>query len=174
MFANAFPSAPELTSTGQVVSTGSRQWSPMVLIPNEDGAPFKAESKRDGLEEGTLERFTVWIADDPRDEPHDHPWPFESVILTGGYSERRYRRQADDTYVFVGTRVYRAGDRVVVPSGDAHVVFDVLPGTTTHMFIGKLVAGPSDWGHVIDGRLVKNVASPDFLRRLNALKPPVT
>jgi hypothetical protein len=42
------------------------------------------------------------------------------------------------------------------------------------MFIGKLVAGPGDWGHVVDGRLVKAVASPDFLRRLKALKPPVT
>lgn len=167
-------SAPQLTSTGQLVSTGSRQWSPMVLIPNEDGAPFKAECKRDGLEEGTLERFTVWIADDPRDEPHDHPWPFESQILTGGYSERRFRRQEDGTYVFVGDFTYKAGDRVIVPAGDAHVVFDVLPGTTTHMFIGKLVAGPGDWGHIVNGRRVKNEASLDFLRRLNALKPPVT
>ncbi len=167
------PPSPLLTSTGQLVSTGSRQWGPFVLIPGPDGAPFKAEAKRDGVEPGTLERFTVWIDGDPREDPHDHPWPFESLIVTGGYTELRYRRQEDGSYLFIGEFTYTAGDRVLVPAGDAHVVYDVLPGTTTHMFIGKLVAGPGDWGHVVNGRWEKNVPSRDFLERLTALKPPV-
>jgi hypothetical protein len=167
-----------LTSTGRDTANQTREWGPWTLIPDQQGAPYKMERVRAGEEEGTLERFTVWRADDPRDDPHDHPWPFVSRVLTGGYSERRYRRQADGTYLPVGTFTYRAGDWVTVPAGDAHVVFDVLPGTTTHMTIGRLTAGPKDWGHVVFDEEtetlvhVKNVTSPEFLAHFRALNTP--
>lgn len=167
------PTAPT-TTTGLPTAGLGRAWGPFVLIPGLGGAPYKAESRRDGVEPGSLERFTVWIADDPRPEPHDHPWPFVSTILTGGYSERRFRRGADGAWAPLGVFVWRAGQTLAVPAGDAHVVFDVLPGTTTHMLMGPLTAGPRDWGHLLpgaDGALAWTpaAASPEFLAQLGAL-----
>jgi len=163
------------TSTGLAASNLGRTWSPFNLIPDQLGAPFKAESRRDGEEPDTLERFTVWIGDDPRDDPHTHTWPFTSTILTGGYTERRYRKGPDGEWREIGVYVHRKGAVVEVPAGDAHVVYDVLPGTTTHMKIGKLTAGPRDWGHLVQadssGELtyVPNESDPSFLGRLQAL-----
>jgi hypothetical protein len=164
----------DTTTTGLPAQGLGRAWSPFTLIPGRAGAPYKAESRRDGEVPGTLERFTVWIADDPRPEPHDHPWPFASAILTGGYSERRFRRGADGAWAARGVFVWRAGQTVEVPAGDAHVVFDVLPGTTTHMRIGPLTAGPRDWGHLLPGPAgalvwTQAAASPEFLAQLAAL-----
>lgn len=167
-----------LTSTGRDTANQTREWGPFVLIPGLNGEPYKAEKVRAGVESGTLERFTVWIADDPRSDPHDHPWPFESEILTGGYSEHRYRRQADGTYTFVGTFRYRTGDTVTMPAGDAHVVYNVLPGTTTHMKIGHLTAGPRDWGHIVTNHEtgtmvhVPNATGSMFLAHFRALNTP--
>lgn len=162
------------TTTGLAVSNLGREWGPFNLIPGRDGAPYKAESRRDGVEPGTLERFTVWIGDDPRLDPHTHPWYFESIILSGGYSERRLRKGPDGVWADAGVFHYRAGDRVEVPANHAHVVFAVLPGTTTHMFIGPLVAGPKDWGHLVpdsDGVLQyqQAVTTPVFLEALKVL-----
>lgn len=178
--AGTSPTAPALTTTGLPTSGLGRAWSPFVLIPGRDGAPYKAESRRDGEQPGTLERFTVWISDDPRDDPHTHPWPFVSRILTGGYTESRYRKGADGEWREVGVFTWRAGDVVEVPAGDAHVVFHVLPGTTTHMLIGKLTAGPQDWGHLVDSddgtrlEYVPVSLDPAFKARLDALnKRPV-
>jgi hypothetical protein len=163
------------TTTGQQAANIGRDWTPFTIIPAPNGAPFKIESRRDGEEPGTLERFTVWLADDPRPEaPHTHPWPFRSVIKTGGYSERRFRRDENGVWTAVGVFTYSEGDVVEVPAGDAHAVFDVLPGTTTHMFIGRLTAGPKDWGHIVrnaDGEWVYHPVEPDpsFLARFRAL-----
>lgn len=30
--------------------------------------------------------------------PHDHPWPFDSLILAGGYEENEYTLHADGSY----------------------------------------------------------------------------
>lgn len=162
------------TSTGLATSNLGREWSPFVLIPNQSGAPFKAESRRDGEEPGTLERFTVWIFDDPRSDPHTHPWPFTSEIVTGGYTEDRYRLDSEGNFRHIGSFVWRAGDTVHVPEGEAHVVYNVLPGTTTHMKIGKPPVGPRHWGHLVpdaDGvlRYVPNESDPAFMGRLKAL-----
>jgi len=171
----AAPPAPALTTTGLATAGLGRAWSPFVLIPGLDGAPYKAESRRDGEEPGTLERFSVWIFNDPRDDPHTHPWPFTSRILTGGYSERRYRKGPDGEWREIGVYVHRAGAVVEMPAGDAHVVFDVKEGTTTHMLIGKLIAGAQDWGHLVedeDGtRLGYVPVQPDaaFKSRLDVL-----
>lgn len=164
------------TSTGQAIPT-SREWGERKAIPGRMGAPFKLERSRAGIEEGTTERFTVWIDDDPRHEPHDHPWPFTSTLLSGGYTEDRYRQDRSGQWRKIGTVTYRKGDTVHVPAGDAHVVYDVLPGTTTHMLIGKLTAGPRDWGHLVidesgDLQWMQNVASPEFLQALAVLNTP--
>jgi hypothetical protein len=166
--------APTTTTTGQQAANIGRAWTPFTLIPAPNGAPFKVESRRDGEEPGTLERFTVWLADDPRPEaPHTHPWAFTSRILMGGYSERRFRRDENGVWVEVGTFTYYAGDVVEVPAGDAHVVFNVLPGTLTHMVIGRLTAGPKDWGHITNttGEWEYAPVEPDpgFLGRFKAL-----
>lgn len=33
--------------------------------------------------------------------PHDHPWPFNSTILVGGYEEEEYILHSDGTYTLV-------------------------------------------------------------------------
>lgn len=164
----------DTTTTGQKAVNIGREWSPFVFIPGNNGAPYKAESKRDGVEPGTLERFTVWLDDDPRDDPHTHPWPFVSTILSGGYRERRYRK-VDGIWRCIGERIYSVGDFVAMPADEAHVVFGVWPGTTTHMKIGQLTAGPRDWGHIIEAedaalqQFVPATATPEFLATMAIL-----
>jgi len=145
--------SPQTTSTGQALPT-DRAWGPWIFIPNPiTGAPYKAQRTRAGLEEGTSERLTIWFSDDPRDlEPHTHPWPFTVTVLpspTGspvGYLEEVW---TFDEAGRASVELYKrtAGETFEVPAGRAHHVGDVVPGTMTHMIIGKLTAGPKDWGH---------------------------
>ena len=166
------------TTTGQAVSGLGREWTAFRHIPGLDGLAYKSESRRDGELPGTLERWTIWHKPDPRtDMPHTHPWPFVSLICSGGYREARYRLDPQtNKWSFVGDFWHKAGDFVVVDRYDAHIITEVLPGTVTHMLIGPLFAGAQDWGHVnlATGQLEPAKASPDFLRWLSELnaKPP--
>lgn len=164
-----------LTSTGRDVATQTREWGPWVMIPGKNGTPYKVERTRAGEEPGTQERFTAWVSGDPRLDPHTHPWPFEATIKTGGYTERRYYN-VNGEWMLKHVIEYRPGDVMSVPSDEAHVIFNVLPGTTTHMRMGKLVAGPKDWGHLVytvEGfEYVKNEVDPEFMGRFKILNTP--
>lgn len=163
---------PTTTTTGQAVSGLGRDWAPFRHIPGLDGLAYKSESRRDGEQPGTLERWTVWHKPDPRRDPHTHPWPFVSRICSGGYREARYVRN-DDTglWEFVGDIWYREGDLVVVGERTAHSIVELLPGTVTHMLIGQLFGSPQDWGHLNlnNGEVVPAKASPEFLKALGDL-----
>jgi hypothetical protein len=170
-------SPAQTTSTGQALPT-DRAWGPWVFIPNPfTGAPYKAQRTRAGVEEGTSERLTIWLGDDPRDgEPHDHPWPFTTTIIPSptrggtGYLEEVWTFDAaGKPTVEVFWR--GAGETFEVPAGRAHHVRNVVPGTMTHMVIGKLTAGPKDWGHWTPGadgtyKYSLAQASPEFLQLL--------
>lgn len=169
-------SAANVTTTGQAVSGLGRDWSPFRHIPGPDGITYKSESRRDGELPGELERWTVWHRPDPRQEPHTHPWPFASKICSGGYLESRYVRSASGRWEFSGEDWYKEGDIVLVGENVAHSILEILPGTVTHMLIGRLFGGPQDWGYLNTHThtIEPAVASPEFLKSLRELnaKPP--
>ena len=65
------------------------------------------------------------LAEDPGRDPHDHPWPFRSVILRGWYLEQR------------GTRHARreAGQSYRLGRGEFHRIVQVADGGAWTLFI---------------------------------------
>lgn len=77
-----------------------------------------------------LHRFT---GPDPRPTLHDHPWKFLSIVLRGGYTERRL----DQTTLEVDEQhhVRRVN---YMPPGGAHAIMSLDRNPTwTLMFVGK-------------------------------------
>lgn len=65
------------------------------------------------------------LAEDPGRDPHDHPWPFRSVILRGWYLEQR------------GTRHARreAGQSYRLGRGEFHRIVQVADGGAWTLFV---------------------------------------
>lgn len=63
--------------------------TPPLHIPDGKGEAFKTELVLERSEERTV-KIQWWYADDPRKDPHNHPWSFQSEILSGGYTEDRW------------------------------------------------------------------------------------
>jgi hypothetical protein len=57
-------------------------------------------------------------SDEGRD-PHDHPWPFLTIILRGGYWETRYDRETGEE---VGTKWHGPGSVLFRPAGAFHML----------------------------------------------------
>lgn len=107
-------------------------------------------------------RLTWWHEPDPRQDPHNHPWSFRSLILSGGYTERR---------VTGGDRTYRAGDINDVGAFAFHTVAEVLPNTVTLMICGPYAKG-GEWGHLVgDGGFVPAKAEVSFIEAIKAINP---
>lgn len=81
-----------------------------------------------------------------RDEPHDHPWPNASLVLSGWYREDVYR---DGRYV--GWFHRPPGMLVLRESGAVHAITEVAEGT-----ISLFATLPKEraWGFLIDGRIM--------------------
>lgn len=78
---------------------------------------------------------------DPRPTLHDHPWNFVSLVLRGGYTERRLN-PADMT---VNER-HRVGFLNVMRTHDAHAIVRLWRQPTwTLMFVGRRVR---TWGYL--------------------------
>lgn len=70
---------------------------------------------------------------DPRETLHDHPWNFWSIVLRGGYIERRLDPV---TMVVNETHLIRRFNRV--HAGDAHAIMRLLRSPTwTLMLVGR-------------------------------------
>ena len=87
-----------------------------------------------------LHRF---VAPDVGVDPHDHPWPFLSVVLSGAYSELVY----DHLNLRAAPRNVhrRAGDVIYRPAEWTHRIVDITaPGDT----ITLVICGPRryHWG----------------------------
>ena len=74
-----------------------------------------------------------WFKPDPRSTPHNHPWPFFSLIIWGWYVERRIGGRQSIRWINV---VHRQ---------DFHSVAEVKPGTWSLMFVGR---DRGDWGYL--------------------------
>jgi hypothetical protein len=86
-------------------------------------------------------------SDEGRD-PHDHPWPYLTVILRGGYWERRY----DDLGGHISTKWHGPGSVLYRPANSWHRL-DLLEGQTTWtLFCTGRYA--QSWGFNVDGRKV--------------------
>ena len=74
-----------------------------------------------------------WFKPDPRQTPHNHPWPFVSVILFGTYFEKRIN----------GDRWVRWFN--IVRRNDFHTVSKVASNTWSLMFVGR---DHGTWGYL--------------------------
>ncbi len=172
------------TTSSGLPLTSALLAAPPVHIPDDGDGSYKTELVLERSPERTV-KILWWHADDPRPEPHNHPWDFTSEILHGGYTEDRY--VAVDTggggiQVAHTVHTYRAGDHNVVPrrlpDEDPrllcevfHNVRDVLPGTVTRMTCGPAVPG-NVWHYLRlpDGHLLSS-DDPSFIARFHRLNP---
>lgn len=139
-----------------------------IHIPDGNGGSYKTELALFRSAERT-EKIIWWHADDPRPEPHNHPWDFQSTILNGGYTEHRWWQE--DGIWNSETKIYRAGDVNVVKANVFHVVVNVLPQTITHLICGK-ASENNLWGYLNLDDLTyipakKEVSFVEDLKKLN-------
>lgn len=80
---------------------------------------------------------------DNADHPHDHPWDARTIILDGGYVERRHH---------ASPRIMRRCDTAPIRHGDYHHIEHVTPGGVWTLFITWDYQG--SWGFLVNGKKV--------------------
>jgi hypothetical protein len=169
MTENPFSDGTWETTAGGLALSHDMLAAPPVHIPDGRGGAYKTELTIERGPDRTV-KILWWYADDPRTEPHNHPWAFTSEILTGGYTDERYRLASDGT-IDHETVVVRAGDVNVVPADLYHRVTDVMPGTVTRMTCGSATEGNA-WGYldIVSGEISPS-HDPMFVANLRAINP---
>lgn len=76
-------------------------------------------------------------------DPHDHPWPFASLILSGGYRETVWDNPADLCVAHAATR--RQGSWHVMPMTSAHKITHVNGALWTLVLTGPRRASWGFW-----------------------------
>ncbi|MBY8887267.1 hypothetical protein K7472_20830 [Streptomyces sp. PTM05] len=147
------------------------------LVPDGSGRLSKAELTLAEGRDRTV-KFNVWYAPDLRGPggvpcPHSHPWPFESKILLGGYTEDRYVLDGGQVRAETG-RKHVQGTANPVGRDLYHEVVELhtAPGATmTLMLCGQGERGT--WGHLdpATGSVTPPQRDPFFPERLRALNP---
>ena len=100
-------------------------WGWCTELRNDDGQPnFREWGIRVPGQMVGLAVHHLPVADQ-RETPHGHPWPFVSIILSGGYTEL-VRADDGDTI-----RTWRAGSFHLFPTWLTHRVIAVEPETWT-------------------------------------------
>lgn len=166
--------APELPPLTWDVFTAAASWW---LVPDGSGRLSKAELTLTEDRDRTV-KINVWYAPDLRGPdgapcPHSHPWPFESKILLGGYSEDRYVLDRGQVLAELG-REHVQGDTNTVGRDLYHEVaaLHTAPGATvTLMLCGRGERGA--WGHLdpATGTVAPPQRDPHFPAHLRALNP---
>jgi len=87
-------------------------------------------------------------------DPHDHPWPYLTVVLFGGYWEERY----DDEGMCISQRWHGPGSILYRPAGSWHRL-DLPPGKDCWTLF---ITGPyrQRWGFNVRG---KKIPHKDYL-----------
>lgn len=161
------------TTTGGQPLIAAQLVTPPIHIPNGKGGAYKTELAVERSPEKTI-KILWWHEDDPRPEPHNHPWPFKSDILSGGYSEHRYWVQ--NGQVVSEIKTYRAGDVNDMPANVFHVVYDVQPQTVTRLTCGA-AAPDNEWGYLdVETGAYTSARDPkfadnSFIEKLRAINP---
>ena len=94
-----------------------------------------------------------FLKGDP-DDVHDHPWPYATLILKGGYYE--WTPEFDENNIKVGeTRHWRGpGHFRICPANSFHRI-ELKPGVTAWtMFMPG--AKKRDWGFLVNNRWIQN------------------
>ncbi len=156
------------TTSGLALVAGQFE-APPFIVPNGKGEAFKIEQVVERSPERTVKLVWWFLADDDRD-PHNHPWAFDSDILSGGYTSVTY--WLENGVVKTEERTARAGMTIHYPLHEYHIVKDVLPGTRTRMTCGQATPG-NIWGYLIPatGELYTATPDPSFMERMYALNP---
>jgi hypothetical protein len=97
---------------------------------------------------GVAIRVHEILRSDSGRDPHDHPWPYLTVILKGGYFEERY----DDQGKLVSTKYHGAGSVLWRPAGSWHRLIVPNGQTVTTLFVSGKKA--CTWGFNVDGKKV--------------------
>ncbi len=84
-------------------------------------------------------------SDEGRD-PHDHPWPYLTIILRGYYLERRYNDAGQCTSI----EIHGPGSILWRPAGSWHRLELAYPVTTLFITGSK----SQTWGFNVDGKKV--------------------
>ena len=89
---------------------------------------------------GIAVRIHHILRSDQGRDPHDHPWPFVTVILRGGYFEHRF----DQDGAWAGIKWYGAGSILFRRAKDFHIL-ELPPGKTAWTLF---ITGPKQqtWG----------------------------
>lgn len=132
------------------------------LVPKPDGSGTWRKISTDGTGPVTWRRplarliqkmgiairvHEILRSDEGRD-PHDHPWPYLTVILKGGYFESRYDEHGNR----LSTKWHGPGSVLWRPAGSWHRL-DVPNGmvATTLFITGKKAC---TWGFLVNGHKV--------------------
>lgn len=83
----------------------------------------------------------IFLRDSDRD-PHDHPWPFTSFVVRGGYREKIFPNP-DATLAHAVTREWKRFSWHAIDTTAAHQIIDVVPGTITLLLTGRR---SREWG----------------------------
>lgn len=94
----------------------------------------------------------IFLPDEDRD-PHDHPFPFWSMIVRGGYTETIWRVVSLNGLRGIShdsrTQTWRRGSIHKTPLDRAHMITILAPGTITLVFCGPKV---QEWGFYPDSK----------------------
>ena len=136
-----------------------------VIMDRQDNDPY-------------LERYYVFLRDrkhfpfnifvhkflksDP-DVVHDHPWPYATLILRGGYWEWVPEFDAEGTMVGE-TRHWRAPGSFRTAGANTYHRVELEPGVTPWTLF---MPGPQqrDWGFLVDNKWIPNVEFFDLRRK---------
>lgn len=160
----------QTTTVGLGLPLTADAWkSPPLHIPDANGRVYKTELvlKRDPATETV--KINWWHGPDDvgeRARPHNHPWDFESTVLHGAITERRYTFNDDGTPL-VEELTHRAGETYSMPRGQYHLVICVEPGTVTMMKCGPAAPG-NEWGYLelLSAQHESAKPDPDFRAKL--------
>ena len=136
-----------------------------VIMDRQDNEPY-------------LERYYVFLRDRKRfpfnifvhkflksdpDVVHDHPWPWATLILRGGYWEWMPEFDADGTMVGE-TRHWRAPGSFRTAAANTYHRVELEPGITPWTLF---MPGPQqrDWGFLVDNKWIANVEFFDLRRK---------
>lgn len=87
--------------------------------------------------------------------PHDHPWEFRSIILTGWYKEERLLKSGE-----LATITRKAGDTYTCSQREYHRITDISEEPLfTLCIIGKK---QKRWGFLVDGQHIDSHAYLDY------------
>lgn len=95
--------------------------------------------------------YVHWIYLPDRDrDPHDHPWPFASWVLRGGYTESITATRGGGTARASHKRHRWSWHRI--PTRVAHSIDSLEPGTVTLVLVGRRCREwgfwtPTGWAH---------------------------